>query len=325
MFTDSLPGDDDEDIDEIEELTALVAEPSSYLEDMSENVVFVGEGGNVGEGELDDLTPIESSGLDFDSGDVHWTADSDFASEPDLLVHTLSIQRSSGGGRSVPIWRWSHMMLEDPDSLQGDFLSELAARLSMNVSDLVNSLENVDFTLDLLANSRHVLRDSLNQVAGSSSNVVDTPTNDSSLLLISTPATSPVAYRCWRTRPERLSTPANRPEIGAWGIQPGWVAFGDAPLGGSSEFSQVRRWIGRRGDAVGVIGLPHHGSKAHQSDDIFTILPKGAPAVVGADGRYGHPHYETVCFAADSGSSLVVVTTNPDARFVHSSTTKFTA
>lgn len=321
MFAESLIEDFDNGGDEIDELVALVANPNSYLEEMSENVILVEPGANG----VDDSDPIDTSGLEPNSERGDWVADSDFESEPGLSVHKLSVQESSKGGTLVPIWRWSHIMLQDPGSLHDDFLRELAKRLSMDVASLMNSLENVDFILDLLANKRDVLRDSLNQVATVPSNIVDTPTNDSSLMLISTPATSPGAFRCWRTRPERLTNPASRPEVGAWGVQPGWVAFGDAPLGGGPEFSQVRRWIGRHGDAVGVIGLPHHGSKSHQSDDIFTILPKGAPAVVGADGKYGHPHYKTVCFAADNGSSFVAVTSNPTARYVHSSTTKFTS
>lgn len=326
MFATSL-GSNSDDADLVEDLSGFIANPEAYLADLSDEVLFVepaGDGTSDPEAEPEDNSGIEI-GEESEENLSDWTVTTDFSKGVTNNAYTLSVKKRGSKKNSTPIWRWSHIMLTDPHSLQDSFLDEFATRLGRSRQSLNRSLSIASDVFDFIINHRKELKDALKKVAKAAGTTIDTATNDSSLLMSSTPTTRPTAYRCWRTRSEQRIVPAPRPEIGAWNIQPGWVAFGDAPLGLMPEFSQVKKWISAYGESVGVLCLPHHGSAKHQSADLYQLFPAHPSAVVGADGQYQHPSYKTVCQAACYGCSFVVVAEEVRARFTHSSTVKFTS
>ena len=125
----------------------------------------------------------------------------------------------------------------------------------------------------------------------------------------------------WQVREER----AERSDVGAWGVRPGWIGTGDALLKEKKRSSRFELEYSQVADLVGSITLPHHGSKRNFSRTIMFNSPKSMVAVAssGTKNTYGHPSPEVLAAVSSSGGHLVSVNESEDSRFTQVRHVKF--
>lgn len=110
---------------------------------------------------------------------------------------------------------------------------------------------------------------------------------------------------------------AERADVGAWRLRPGWIGTGDALLrerGRSRQFAEEYENVGH---LVGEMTLPHHGSKRNFSERI--MLDQSSSIVLvssaGIVNKYGHPSPQVLARVAAAGGHVVSVNERSESRF----------
>lgn len=301
--SDVLAGDD------LEFYERLVVDPQSLLSEVAEQVELVEPrtGPDDQQAQDDSLLPE-----DADEG-----MDLLFRRSPNQQLMQICANSTSSRGSGQPVWEFRYHVLQRIRRQHTVFRNALAGELGITLSEL-SSLLNSPIEVQDLVSSRHTeLRRAYDSLAGMKSR------NDTSLCLYSGPAKAPGTYQTWRSRGQHVHV--DRPEVGAWGILPGWLGTGDAPLAGTPEMNEFNRMFGSRKLHVGTLALPHHGSRHNYRDEIFNGFTQPPTCVVGADGLYGHPNHQVVLAAARFGSTFIPVTTKSASRMDEACTIFFKA
>lgn len=294
---------------DIEFYGRLIANPAEALREVAEQVEIVNPGGVLDTNEVFDegLLPEDAQrGMDLKLRVL--------PAHKRLLISAYHYH-STLANSDQPIWEFRYHVLHRVSKQVIRFHKTLAKELGLSVSDLASQLQDATYLLDLVFDKQTELRKAYDSLKGLTSR------NDTSLCLYSGPVKATHTYQTWRSRGQRGHV--DRLEVGAWGILPGWLGTGDAPLKGNSEIIEFNDIYGPRKAHVGTITLPHHGSCNNYRDEIFTGFRQPPTAVVGADGQYGHPHHEVVLAVARRGSTLIPVTSDPLSRMDESCTVHF--
>lgn len=99
--------------------------------------------------------------------------------------------------------------------------------------------------------------------------------------------------------------------------RPAWLGTGDADL--HHNFDNFAQHFKNQLERVGTLAVPHHGSRENSDSRLFdSMRPNFAVIASSPRGGYGHPHFETVHRASDSGAQLVIVNECAATRFTES-------
>lgn len=174
----------------------------------------------------------------------------------------------------APVWMLKPWTVPEVASAKNLFLHELGFKDEDTLEKNVQMLLQSDAGRSAV---RKAYKSALKKVR--KSNVL----NFTSLCLYSGPAVSPRAtYRArrvpngvftptgWQVREER----AERSDVGAWGVRPGWIGTGDALLKEKRRSSRFESEYSQVAEFVGSITLPHHGSKRNFSPRVMLALPR---------------------------------------------------
>lgn len=98
-----------------------------------------------------------------------------------------------------------------------------------------------------------------------------------------------------------------------WGTRfGGWLGTGDARLADPENIDELKDKLGRkRLRRIQVVTVPHHGSKYNSSKYFFDIFcNSNLDCVIHSDpnGRYGHPHHESLLNIEFNGFTSIPVT-----------------
>jgi hypothetical protein len=135
--------------------------------------------------------------------------------------------------------------------------------------------------------------------------------NQTSLCMYSgPPAGASVRAQRW-VPPDRLTLP----------LGPGWLGAGDADLATERAARAFTDTFAPLLDYVGTFAIPHHGAATSWNDALLDPFSHGGRfppvCVVGADpaGRHHHPSPHAMASVASHGGTLVVVNSDPRARW----------
>lgn len=86
----------------------------------------------------------------------------------------------------------------------------------------------------------------------------------------------------------------------------GWLGTGDSGFGssvaGQKNVQELQNYYGpQRLSRVGLVTVPHHGSRYDSSPDFWTSLPGAEIATFHASGLYGHPTQSALHYAQSAG------------------------
>lgn len=225
----------------------------------------------------------------------------------------------------APVWMLKPWTVPEVASAKNLFLHELGFKDEDTLEKNVQMLLQSDAGRSAV---RKAYKSALKKVR--KSNVL----NFTSLCLYSGPAVSPRAtYRArrvpngvftptgWQVREER----AERSDVGAWGVRPGWIGTGDALLKEKRRSSRFESEYSQVAEFVGSITLPHHGSKRNFSPRVMLDSPKSMVAVAssGTKNNYGHPSPEVLAAVSSSGGHFVSVNESEHSRFTQVRHLKF--
>ncbi|SDS13493.1 Metallo-beta-lactamase superfamily protein [Brevibacterium sandarakinum] len=287
----------------------LVVDPRSVLNEVAEQVELVEPGPGP-----DDQQALDDSLLPEDAdGGMNLL----FRRTPSQQLMQICANPPSKQGSGQPVWEFRYHVLQRVRRQRPVFRGALAGELGITLAELSSLLASPKKVQDLVSSRHTELRRAYDSLAGMKSR------NDTSLCLYSGPAKAPGTYQTWRSRGQHYHV--DRPEVGAWGILPGWLGAGDAPLAGTSEMDEFNKVFGGRKVHVGTLALPHHGSRHNYRDEIFDKFTQAPTCVVGADGLYGHPNHQVVLAVARYGGTLIPVTTMPASRLDEACTIFFRA
>lgn len=284
----------------------LIAAPAATLGELAEDVDLIPPGDGADEGDPDPVPP----GLDL--------ADDALKLREDIQRTACTIQLTASAGQSttsVPLWEFKYFVFQRVRRQAPHFREQLRVALGLTKLELANCLEHEESLLALVTDYQDQLRAAYDALSGLGSR------NDTSLCLYSGPPATLRSFSTYRSR--GLHEHTERPEIGAWQLLPGWLGTGDAPLKAAAEIAEFNQIFKARKALCGYLALPHHGSRHNHNDAIFDGFAQAPTCLVGADGRYGHPHQEVVLSAANRGSTLIIATTEVPARSVESCTIHF--
>ncbi|WP_146000568.1 MBL fold metallo-hydrolase [Brevibacterium ihuae] len=287
----------------------LVADPEAVLGEVADQVELVDP-----EPITDDQQALDESLLPEDAEDGMELRLSRTPAQKLMRIHANSPTVQSP---EYPIWEFRYHVLRRIRRQQPAFRTALARELGISEACLQTMLANPR-KLQVLVTRRHIeLRRAYDSLAGMRNR------NDTSLCLYSGPAKARGTYRTYRSRAPHGHI--DRPEVGAWGMLPGWLGTGDAPLAGVHEMNEFNAIFGARKVHVGTLALPHHGSRHNHRDEIFSGFTQPPTCIVGADGLYGHPNQKVVLAASLIGSTLLPVTAATASRVDESCTIFFRA
>lgn len=92
----------------------------------------------------------------------------------------------------------------------------------------------------------------------------------------------------------------------------GWLGTGDARLADPENIDELKDKLGRkRLRRIQIVTVPHHGSKDNSSKYFFDIFcNSNLDCVIHSDpnGRYGHPHRESLLNIEFNGFTSIPVT-----------------
>lgn len=282
----------------------LIVDPADALRSLSEGIVVVEV--EPGQQFIPPVTEPAPSESDVETG-TSWTSPG-----PD---GTATIDVVVPAGVSRPVWIWIPHVLADASSRQQAFVSALATELGMDSGDLDVRLGNPEFLHDVVLKRQTNLISAYKKASTNNLNLT-------SLCLYSGPTTRygvGSSAQSWRSRHGGL----DRLEIAAWSVRPGWLGTGDAPINTPARVQEITTRFRNVLGNVGVLALPHHGSRHNLHDDLLDAFSDPLPTCVvsaGAPNRYNHPHAETLEAVADRGFHLVRITGDARSRWTSSTT-----
>lgn len=132
-------------------------------------------------------------------------------------------------------------------------------------------------------------------------------------------------YACWLHWDEYHRFRACRSYLPKWFGGPletrfsGWLGTGDARLADPKNINEIKDKLGRkRLWRIQVVTVPHHGSKNNSNDDFFNIFCNpNLECIIHSDpnGRYNHPHRETLSSIELNGFIPILVTTDEISKY----------
>lgn len=281
----------------------LIVDPVDALQGLRQGVevIVVSPDATAPPVEDPDEVPNEES-----AAEVSWSA-------PTVSSPTSSLSVAGWGSR--PLWVWIPHVLSDARAHTSAFIQALAGELGTPRLLLGKKLKDPGYLRGIVERRSGALKTAY-QIA------TKDDLNLTSLCLYSGPAAPyrPSGARSHRSRKGGL----DRLEVAAWSVRAGWFGTGDAPLRGSARTTELASKFHRFLDNVGVLALPHHGSRKNLDGAFLDLFDNDVRPTclvsAGVGNSYKHPHGEVVQAIADRGFHLVLVTGNERSRWTTSAT-----
>ncbi|MCD2168296.1 hypothetical protein LPW41_01145 [Microbacterium sp. JC 701] len=217
--------------------------------------------------------------------------------------------RVTASAQGAVVWEWVTFVSQRALDAVPAFVNALIRRKLIAGADDLGKPAKVE---DLVRNHQRLLTDAYDEAVrtvGSSFNK-----NLTSLMLYSGPPPSS-RLRAYRAK----ASPAERPEIGAWGPRPGWLGLGDADLRSQARLDEVNNAFNSRKPFVGTFAPSHHGSRHDWNTDLlrgfYPECSRLPTHVFAASGAYGHPHGKVIRDINEAGATSVVAGLSESSRW----------
>jgi len=306
---------------------ALIANPGAVLAQLSPqtSVTWIASQVQVG----------ANAKLDYYSADLE-------DGQPELSLPEPSAGAQSPEGRALlhageqPIWIWVPWLASGLSSHGREFGEILVNVLPSDLRDLSDQAVLNELVVsrqgDLRAAYESLLRklrkSSGQEVTGGrKGRKVDAASkpdlNLTSLGLYSGPAVS--NSHSWRGKKVDGELAAERAEVLAWGVHPGWLGTGDGSLRPGAATAEFNAYFRELKAEVGIFAIPHHGSEENWNRYLLNDFHRPPVCVVGADAYMGwrHPGHAVVQSINSAGSVVIVATSAEESRWTDVSSTRF--